>query len=143
MSETINNKYDDMINMEYHKSNKHIHMSNYDRAAQFSPFAALTGYDALIGETARFTSEKIELSEIELKDLNEKYIQIIECLKNKSYPTISITFFAQDLTKEGGEYITIIGTVKKSDEFQRKLILENESVISFKDILNIDIINES
>lgn len=91
-------------------------MSNYDRAAQFSPFAALTGYDDAVKETARLTDSKIELDEYELQELNEKLNKIQDNLREDA--EVSITYFVTDKKKSGGSYKTISGIVKRIDEYE-------------------------
>lgn len=111
-TENHSNKYDDIINLPHHKSITHSHMSMIDRAAQFSPFAALPCYGDAVKETARITDAKIELDESEKALINEKLLMIAEHLDNK--PLVSITYFNPDTKKKGGEYLTITGTVKKA-----------------------------
>ena len=120
--------YSDIIHLPHHVSKTHPQMSMHDRAAQFSPFAALTGYDSAILETARLTEEKITL--------NEDMQQLLERLSEK--PLISITFFCPDKRKQGGSYVSISGTVKKLDLFQRILTLEDGMQIFLDDILSIE-----
>ena len=120
--------YSDIIHLPHHVSKTHPQMSMHDRAAQFSPFAALTGYDSAILETARLTEEKITLNE----DLQE----LLEHLSEK--PLISITFFCPDKRKQGGSYVSISGTVKKLDLLQRILTLEDGMQIFLDDILSIE-----
>ena len=128
-------KYEDIIHLQYHRSKKHPPMPIIDRAAQFSPFAALTGHDAAIKETARLTEKKIELDEYEVAALDEKLQTIKERLKE--LPEISVTYFRIDERKEGGEYQKVTGNVKKLDEYKRCLILEDGTRIFIEDILDI------
>ena len=95
-------EYSDIFDRPHHVSTKHPQMSRLNRAAQFSPFAALTGYDDLVKESARVTSRRVELSEDDLADINLKLNLIQEHLSEA--PTISVTFFAPDSLKSGGEY---------------------------------------
>lgn len=104
--------YSDIIHLPHHVSKTHPQMSMHDRAAQFSPFAALTGYDSAILETARLTEEKIILNEDLQELLDIQFQQLLEHLSEK--PLISITFFCPDKRKQGGSYVSISGTVKSS-----------------------------
>ncbi|MCR4660395.1 MAG: peptidase E [Clostridia bacterium] len=125
-------KYDEIINLPHHVSKYHKKMSNYDRAAQFSPFAALTGYDQTILETARETFEKIELSE-ENRDLNNRKLQIIlENIKKK--PLITIKYFKYDAYKEGGAYVEKSMQVKRIEPVEQKLVFTDNEEISFEQI---------
>ncbi len=129
------NPYDDIINLPHHTSPTRRRMSLYDRAAQFSPFAALTGYDAAITETARLTDKKIELDEYEKADLSER-LCMIQDLKDER-PEVSITYFIPDKKKSGGEYITVTGRVKKIDEHGRTVVMQDATKIPIDDILEI------
>ena len=131
----MKNKYDDIINLPHHISKKHPPMTLEARAAQFAPFAALTGYEDAIKETSRETSEKIDIDD-ELKSILDSKLQIImEQIKNK--PEISITYFIPDLKKDGGSYITVTGIVKKIDLYNQHIYLANNTEIPIKDIINI------
>lgn len=103
-------QYEDIINLPHHVSERHARMSMLDRVAQFSPFAALTGYDAAIEETARLTDAKIELDESE-KDLLNKRLR--EALASGTH--VRISYFLPDERKVGGAYVCITGKVKKLD----------------------------
>lgn len=127
--------YDDIINMKRHVSKKHPPMSLYARSAQFAPFAALTGYEDAVKETARQTSEKIEIDE-ELKNILDSKIQIlIEQIRKR--PEVNITYFKQDLKKEGGKYITVCGVIQKIDVYKQLIILADKTEIFIGDILDI------
>lgn len=129
------NKYDNIINLPHHVSKTRKPMSLYNRAAQFAPFAALTGYDDAIKETARLTEQKIELSD-ELKNmLNQKIKLIIENIKLQ--PEVVITYFVHDNKKSGGVYKTISGNVKRIDEVEKCIIFTNKLKIKVSDMLNI------
>ena len=129
------NKYKDIINLPHHVSKTRKPMSLYNRAAQFAPFAALTGYDDAIKETARLTEERIELSD-ELKNmLNQKIKLIIENIKLQ--PEVVITYFVHDNKKSGGVYKTISGNVKRIDEVEKCIIFTNKLKIFFSDIISI------
>ena len=128
-------QYDDIINLPHHVSKKHPQMSIYARSAQFAPFAALTGYEDSIKDTARQTKEKIEIDE-ELKSILDSKLQIIiEQIKTK--PEISFTYFVPDLKKEGGSYVTVEGIVKKVDMYNQVIYLANNTEIQINDIIEI------
>ena len=127
--------YEDIIHLPHHRSKKHAPMPLIDRAAQFSPFAALTGHDAAIRETARITDRKIELDEYEIAALDEKLHQIKEQLI--IHPEITVTYFQPDLRKDGGEYVTITSSVKKMDEYTKALIMEDGTRILIEDIIEL------
>ena len=127
-------KYDDIINMPHHVSVSRPRMSMIDRAAQFSPFAALTGYDAAVKETARLTDSRIELDEYEKVALDEK-LRI--ALKNPA-TEITILYFKPDERKAGGAFVTAYGEVKKIDEYLGKVIMEDGSIIPIGDIYEIN-----
>ena len=128
--------YDNIINLPHHVSATRPHMSVINRAAQFSPFAALTDYDAAVKETARLTDERIELSE-DMKDTLSNRLQIIAD-RIKEQPEIAITYFQPDAKKNGGAYITAIGTVKKIDEFERVIVMTDGTAIPIDEIISID-----
>ena len=129
-------KYADIIDLPHHQSDTRPKMSNYDRAAQFSPFAALTGHADSIKETARLTDEYSEPSE-EMKDImNEKILFLMEQLENQ--PEITITFFKPDEKKQGGAYITITGVVKKIKTYERQIQMTTGDLIPIDMIFGID-----
>ena len=127
-------RYDDIINLPRHISKKHPQMSLYARSAQFAPFAALTGYDGLIKETARFTDQRIEIDE-ELKLILDSKLQIIK-KKIKSQPEITFTYFVPDSKKSGGSYITKTSSVKKVDIYQQLVILLDNTEIPITEIID-------
>lgn len=129
-------KYDDIISLPHHESTRHPKMSALDRAAQFLPFAALTGYDAAVRETARLTDSRAELDEIRKEELDVHLQLLREQLAQK--PQVSITYFIPDTRKEGGSYFTVTGTVQKIEETQHQVIMENGTVIPIHDIYEID-----
>ena len=104
-----------------------------DRAAQFSSFSALTGYEESVKEATRFTERKIELSEEEKEMLDYK----IQSLLPEEYPEVSITYFLRDRKKEGGEYRKTTGKIQKIDLFQRVIIMEDGKRIPLEDVLDI------
>ena len=134
MKET--HRYDDIIHLSRPVSKKRSPMSNFDRAAQFSPFAALTGYDAVIAETGRLTDTQIELDEGGKALLDEKLQTIREHLEE--HPAVKLTVFCPDSRKSGGAYETITGNVKKIDPVARILVLTGGEVISIDRIYDIE-----
>lgn len=116
------NKYQDIIHLTRPLSKKHKPMSVSDRAAQFSPFAALTGHDAAIKETARRTDCERELDEYEKAVLDET-LQLI--MKKNQRSMVQITYFELDSLKAGGKYLEITGVIKKIDAFERVIVMEN------------------
>lgn len=132
----LSHLYDDIINMPHHVSTRHPQMPMIDRAAQFSPFAALTGYDAAIAETARLTEEKRELSE-EQKQIISRQLHELKA-RLKTDPSVTVVFFQADGRKSGGSYETITGTAKKVDEYLGALEMSNGIVIPFKDIMSLE-----
>lgn len=132
-------KYEDIIYLEHPVSKTHPRMPRIDRAAQFSPFAALTGYDAAIKETARLTDERVELDENAKSILNEKFQLIMERLNQR--PLVMITYFQSDLKKEGGSYTTISGQVKKFDEYIRAMVMTDGKIIPVDDVFDIEFVD--
>ena len=128
-------RYEDIINLPNHVSNSHPHMSILDRAAQFSPFAALTGYDGAIKETARLTNKRMELDEVAKTVLDEKLRITLEQLSSR--PEIEITYFQPDKKKTGGAYVSTIGIVKKIDSYERTVIMQDETRIPIEEIIRI------
>ena len=125
----MNNPYKDIMHLSRPVSSKHLPMSMHDRAAQFSPFAALTGYDAAIEETARLTDRQTELAESSKEVLDKKIRAIQDAID--TMPEVTVTFFEPDLRKDGGAYRTINGRVKKIDEYNQAIIFQDDSVIHF------------
>ena len=134
MNET--QQYDDIIDLPHHVSATRAHMSLHDRAAQFLPFAALTGYDDAIKETGRLTTERISLSESEIESLNERLHILSE--EQDSHPEISVTYFVPDEKKAGGAYETVEGAVKRIDEYRRVLVLTDGHQIEMEDMIELD-----
>ena len=129
------NNYEDIINLPHHVSNKRPQMSIEQRASQFAPFSALTGYEDAIKETARLTNRKIEVDDGLKEVLNNKLNILEDNIKNK--PEVSITYFIPDKKKSGGEYNTIIGIIRRIDVVNNLIIMEDKSKIDMKDVLNI------
>ena len=132
----MSNKYDDIINLPHHISNKHPQMTLEARAAQFAPFAALTGYESELRETVRLTDKKIELEEEVKEELNRKLQKIKTNIKDKI--NVNFTYFIKDKTKDGGAYIKTYGVVNKIDEDNRIIILDTKEEIPIDDILEIN-----
>lgn len=132
----MKNSYDDIINLPHHVSKTRPQMSMINRAAQFSPFAALTGYDAAIQETGRLTDEKIELGEEEKAVLDRKQHYLTDMIS--AQPEITVTYFLPDETKSGGSYLSITGKLKRIDEYERMMILTDGKRIPLDDILDIE-----
>ena len=125
--------YDDIINLPHPTSAKHPRMSMAARAAQFSPFAPLADHGTAIRETARLTDRKMELTEDEKVLLDEKL-----CLLNDTGEEAVFTYFLPDKRKNGGAYVTAIGSIKKLDLLERRVILTDGAVIPVEDILEIE-----
>ncbi len=128
--------YDDIINLPHHVSVTRPYMSAHDRAAQFSPFAALSGHEAAIKETARLTDKRIELDEYSKYALNDK-LQIIADRIEEQHEII-ITYFRPDEKKKGGAYVTASGTVKKIDEYERSVVMTDGTLIPIDEIIRIE-----
>ena len=133
--EVIMEEYDDIINLPHHVSKNHPPMPMMNRAAQFAPFAALTGYDAVINETGRLTDGFIELDENKKEQLNRRIAELMEEIDER--PLVTITFFKPDERKTGGSYSTVSGQLKKVDEFNQVLVMEDDTVIPFNFIFDI------
>lgn len=134
----INNKndYSDIINLPHPESRKHKRMSMHDRAAQFSPFAALTGHDDAIKETARLTDAYINLDETMKAGLDEKLAFILERLNEK--PQVLITYFVQDEKKAGGSYEVAEGQIRKVDFYERVIVMEDRSKIKIDNVADVE-----
>lgn len=129
-------RYHDIIDLPHHVSAKHPRMAMIDRAAQFSPFAALTGYDAAIKETARLTSEKVEPDEDSKAVLDTKQQLLINRIEE--HPEVTVTYFLSDEKKNGGSYVTVTGNVKRIDSYERRMVMTNGTNIPLDDILEIE-----
>ena len=132
----MNNRYDEIINLPHHASKTRPRMPMSDRAAQFAPFAALTGYDSAIKETGRLTDERIELDEEALTALNMRYQLLLDAIDEE--PEVEITYFKPDERKAGGEYVSAIGAVKKVDDFEHLITMQDGTKIPMDDVLSID-----
>lgn len=123
-------KYDDMINLPHPVSKKHPQMSLYDRAAQFAPFAALTGYEDAIKETARTTEVFRPVLGREKEEIDQKLYDLQQNQHN--HPQVFIEYFVPDVRKEGGKYHTLTGKVRQIDSVNKQLVIENGTTIPFK-----------
>lgn len=132
----MNDRYDDIIHLPHHVSKTRPQMSMMDRAAQFSPFAALTGYDAAIKETGRLTDEKIELGEETKAVLDRKQRYLSDMISVQ--PEITVTYFLPDERKSGGTYLSVTGKLKRIDEYERMMILTDGKKIPLDDIMDIE-----
>lgn len=130
------NNYDDIINHPHHVSTRHPRMSMIDRAAQFSPFAALTGYGDVIKETARLTDRKPELSDSEKEELDYK-LRVASDFPGES-PLITFIYFVPDQKKSGGSYQSITSRIWKIDDYKKQVVLEDKTRIDIDCILDID-----
>lgn len=131
----MNNRYDEIMELPHHVSKTRPQMPLSDRAAQFAPFAALTGYDSAIKETGRLTDERIELDEEALTALNRKYQLLIEALDDA--PEVTIIYFQPDERKAGGQYVSATGTVKKVDTFGRRILLQDGTRIPLDSVYDL------
>ncbi len=136
MKDENENKYDDIINLQRPKSSGHPPMSMHDRAAQFSPFAALTGHSDAVSETARRTEKMHELDENTVEILNAKLNFIAQNIRFA--PEISVVYFAPDRKKEGGAYISHTGVPKKIDEYEHNVVFTDGTVIQIDKIAEIN-----
>ena len=131
-------RYDDIIQLPHHQSTKRAHMSLHDRAAQFSPFAALTGHEAAIEETARRTEEEITLDDTMIADISDKLYEISQHLSEKW--RVSITYFRPDEKKAGGAYLTDVGTIKKINEAEQLIIMDSGMRIKMEQMIKIEVV---
>lgn len=125
-------RYDDIINLSHHVSVTRQRMSMHDRAAQFSPFAALTGFDDAVEETARLTDEQSELSEDARNRLDEQLCLIADRIEEQ--PEIEVTYFVSDELKEGGKYVSAKGCVRRIDEYARELVFADGTRIALESV---------
>ena len=128
----MNSPYADIIHLPHHVSQNHQQMPMLDRAAQFAPFAALTGYEAAVGETARLTAERRELDAQEAEELNRRLAALIANLPDR--PEATIEYFVPDDRKSGGAYVTVTGRVRHISVPEKTLVMEDGTVIGLEDI---------
>ena len=133
-------RYDDIIELPHHQSKERPHMSLYDRAAQFAPFAALTGHEEAIEETARLTDEEVTLDETAIAAINDRIYEISQHLSEKRM--VSITYFCPDPNKEGGAYLTDVGCIKRVDEIKKMIVLDSGMEIKMEHIIAIEYVQE-
>ncbi len=131
----MNNRYDEIMELPHHVSKTRPQMPMSDRAAQFAPFAALTGYDSAIKETGRLTDERIELDEEALTALDRKYQLLMDTLDDA--PEVTIIYFQPDERKAGGQYVSATGTVKKVDTFGRRILLQDGTRIPLDSVYDL------
>lgn len=131
----MTNYYDDIIDLPHPVSTKHPPMSMLQRAAQFAPFAALTGHGAAIQEAGRLTDTQKVLEEYDNRHLNEKMASILTDLSQ--HPSVTITYFLPDARKEGGAYVTTSGVLRKYDEYLKVLTLEDGTQIDIPYIIDV------
>ena len=136
------NPYEDIIHLPHHQSATRLHMSLYDRAAQFSPFAALTGFDGVIAETSRLTDQKIELSEYERALLDQKLSRIDDELRKGNHPEITVIYFVPDPLKAGGAYEEYTGRVRSINAVEKCVVFLAENRRSAGKRIRIDGIAE-
>lgn len=129
-------RYEDMLNLPHHVSSVHPQMSISDRAAQFAPFAALTGYAAAIQEEARLTDELADLDEDSLTILNQRLELLEEHLAE--HPQITVTFFVPDEQKDGGAYRSVSGAVRKIDVYDRTLLMMDGTRLPLRYVMQMD-----
>lgn len=134
----MTDNYDDIINLPHHVSTWHPQMSMMNRAAQFAPFAALTGHSAAIEETARLTDSQQELADEDSEILNQKMAYLRETINE--HPTISITYFEPDKKKAGGAYKSTEGQLQNIDDYNQTIVLKNGEAIPLNSILDIQLL---
>ncbi len=127
--------YDDIINLPHYEPKHHPRMSMWNRAAQFAPFAALTGYDAAIRESGRLTDDWVALSESGNEELNRKMELLLSKLSEQ--PHVTIEYFVSDEHKDGGSYQSYTGNIKRIDEYEKTMVMTDGKKIQLKMITNI------
>ena len=136
------NSYADILKLPHHKAANRPQMSMHDRAAQFSPFAALTGFNGVIAETGRRTERKIDLSESQMTQLNQKLTLIDDAIQDGYHPVVTAVYFVPDAKKDGGAYQEYTGKVRQVDSVERKLVFFAANERSAGKELSIDVILE-
>ncbi len=134
----MTDSYDDMKHLSRPQYDDFPPMSISDRAAQFSPFAALVGYDDAVAETARLTDSRLELTEDEMSELNTNLNRLLDCLDEQ--PEIKVTYFVPDEKKSGGRYAEKVGVVRIYDEYSQELVFMDKVRINIQDIVDLIIL---
>ena len=132
--------YDDIKHLTRPQYDDLHPMSMHDRAAQFSPFAALVGYDAAVAETARLTDSKVELTEDEMSELNANLNRLLDSLDER--PEISVTYLVPDEKKSGGKYVEKVGVVRIFDSYSQELVFTDGVRIAVADMAKLDFMEE-
>ena len=132
-------KYEDIIHLPHHVSKKRPQMAIKDRAAQFSPFAALTGHEAAVKETARLTEEKMELDESTKRRLDETLQMLMDQLRRDIHLFVQITYFVPDEKKTGGSYLRIREKIQKIDTYRRIIFMMDKTKVPIDDIVDIEL----
>lgn len=132
-------KYEDIIHLPHHVSKKRPQMAIKDRAAQFSPFAALTGHEAAVKETARLTEEKMELDESTKRRLDETLQMLMDQLRRDIHLFVQITYFLPDEKKTGGSYLRIREKIQKIDTYRRIIFMMDKTKVPIDDIVDIEL----
>ena len=127
--------YSDIINLPHHVSHNHPQMPMMARAAQFAPFAALTGYDTVIHETARLTDKQVKLEEYDNERLNRKFAELMTILDN--HLEITVSYFQPDKSKDGGTYATVTGHIKKIDTYEQLMVMVDGTAIQIGSIMDL------
>ena len=134
--------YADIIQLPHHQATNHPHMSMLNRAAQFSPYAALVGFDGVIAETGRLTDRKVELPENEKALIDRKLVLINDVIQYGDHPSITVTYFVKDPLKGGGSYEDYTGKVRKIDSIDRTLVFLAKNGRSSGKTIPVDDISE-
>ena len=137
--ENVREKYADIFDLPHHRSLTRRPMSLYDRAAQFAPFAALSGFDDMVVEEARLTDSEIELSQNEIEMINAIIVEIADMIESGAHPAVSVTYFKPDPHKSGGSYQTLTGIVKRVDPVSKVMTFYGSSEIEDKRTPTVDI----
>ena len=131
----MSGKYDDMLHLPHHISLTRRRMTMAERAAQFSPFAALVGYEGAVQETARMTDQHIDLSEDEKAVLDQKQQIILAALEQGAHPEVTVTYFQPDAKKDGGTYLRHSGQIKKVEQLRNALVFTDGTEIPCSNVL--------